>query len=338
MSMYVLVTGGAGYIGANVVRSLIGAGHRVCVLDDLSSGHRAALPSDVELIVGSCGDRAALDAVPQRPDGVMHLAAKCSVAESMEHPRTYYDVNLRQSIAVLDWMVDRSIGWVVHSSTASVYGMPDCMPIDESTPAKPINAYGATKLAVDRAIGFYAAAYGLRGIALRYFNAAGAQADGSLGEDKTPASNLVPNVLAVAAGKADALTVYGSDYDSVDGTAVRDYIHVNDLAAAHIAAMNAMRSVEGSAVYNLGTETGSTVMQVVEAAREVTDHPIPVTLGANRPGDPPSLIAAATRAREELGWRPRHSELATILRDAWAWHRTHPAGYADDAGTKRRVE
>ncbi len=338
MSMYVLVTGGAGYVGANVVRALIDAEHRVCVLDDLSSGHRAALPADVELIVGTCGDRAALDAVPQRPDGVMHMAARCSVAESMQNPRAYYDVNLGQSIVLLDWMVDRSIGWVVHSSTAAVYGTPDRIPIDESTPTRPINAYGATKLAVDRAIGYYAGAYGLRGIALRYFNAAGAQPDGSLGEDKTPASNLVPNVLAVAGGRKEAVTVYGNDYDTIDGSALRDYIHVCDLAAAHVAAMRSMESVDGSAVFNLGTENGSTVMQVIEAAREVTGHPIPVTPAPNRPGDPPALVAASSRARDELGWRPRRSDLKTLLGDAWAWHRSHPAGYAVEPAQKRQLE
>ena len=335
MSKYVLVTGGAGYVGCNIVRSLIDAGHRVCVVDDLSSGHRAALPLEVELIVGSCGDRAALDAVPQRPDGVMHLAAKCTVEESMQQPRHYYDVNVCQSIALLDWMVDRDVGWIVHSSTAAVYGIPERMPIDESTPAQPINAYGATKLAVDRAIGYYATAYGLRGVSLRYFNAAGARPDGSLGEDKTPSSNLVPSVLAVALGRADALEVYGNNYDSVDGTAVRDYVHVMDLAAAHLDAMKNIASINGSAVYNLGTETGSTVMQVIEVARTVTDHPIPVRSAANRPGDPPALIASAARARDELGWVPKHSDLTTILRDAWAWHQSHPAGYASDQQTQR---
>jgi len=329
--MYVLVTGGAGYVGANVVRSLIDAGHRVCVVDDLSSGHRTAVPAGVELIVGSCGDRAVLDAVPQQPDGVMHMAAKCSVAESMQHPRSYYDVNLGQSVSLLDWIIDRSVGWIIHSSTAAVYGTPERMPIDESTAAQPVNAYGATKLAVDRAIRYYGSAYGLRGVSLRYFNAAGARSDGSLGEDKNPASNLIPNVLAVASGKSDRLEIYGNDYQSVDGTAVRDYVHVVDLAAAHLAAMQRLASTDGTAVYNLGTETGSTVMQVVEAARQVTDHPIPVRAAASRPGDPPALIASAARAREELGWVPVRSDLTTMLRDAWAWHRSHPNGYAASA-------
>ncbi len=334
--MYVLVTGGAGYVGSNIVRSLIDAGHRVCVVDDLSSGHRTALPPEVELIVGSCGERASLDAVPRQPDCVMHMAAKCSVAESIQQPRAYYDANLTQSIALMDWMVDRGVGRIIHSSTAAVYGTPERMPIDESTVTRPINAYGATKLAVDDAIGHYAIAYGLRGVSLRYFNAAGARPDGSLGEDKTPASNLVPRVLAVALGRDDALEVYGSDYDSVDGTAVRDYVHVVDLAAAHLAALESMASIDGSAVYNLGTETGTTVMQVVEAARQVTDHPIPVRVAANRPGDPPALIASSARARDELGWVPTRSDLVTILRDAWAWHQSHPAGYAPGANRQTR--
>ena len=336
MSMYVLVTGGAGYVGSNIVRSLIDAGHRVCVIDDLSSGHRAALPTEVELIVGSCGDRASLDAVPQQPDGVMHMAAKCSVAESLQQPRTYYNVNLSQSIALLDWMVDRNVGWIIHSSTAAVYGTPGHMPVNESTETQPINAYGATKLAVDHAINYYAAAYGLRGVSLRYFNAAGARPDGSLGEDKTPASNLVLQVLAVAMGKSDAVEVYGSNYDSIDGTATRDYVHVVDLAAAHLAALQGIASINGSAVYNLGTGTGSTVMQVIKAARCVTNHPIPVRTAANRPGDPPALIASSAKAHDELGWAPEHSDLMTILRDAWAWHQSHPSGYASDADQQTR--
>ena len=329
--MHVLVTGGAGYVGSNVVRALREQGHVVTVVDDLSSGHRAAVPEGVRLLVGRCGDRALLErAARQQPvDGVMHMAAKCSVGESMQHPRRYYETNLADSLRLLDWMVDRGVGWIIHSSTCAVYGEPDRMPIDEDTCPRPVNAYGATKLAVDRAIAFYGHAYGLAGTCLRYFNAAGAWPDGSLGEDKTPASNLIPRVLAVALGRQPAVLVHGDDYPSPDGTGVRDYVHVLDLAAAHLAAMDRLAAGDAGGVYNLGTEQGSSVLEVIDTARRVTGREIPYRIGPRRAGDPAVLVASAARARERLGWLPRRSQLETILQDAWRWHRLHPDGYAD---------
>ncbi len=327
--MHVLVTGGAGYVGSNVVRALLDSGHQVSVIDDLSSGHRAALPPEVPLIVGRCGDMRALDETLRDapPDGVMHLAAKCSVGESMADPRIYYQANLRDSLDLLDWIVARGVGWIIHSSTCAAYGIPEHQPMDESVCPRPINAYGATKLAVDQAIEFYRQAYSIGGTSLRYFNAAGAQPDGTLGEDKTPASNLIPRVLAVALGQAELLEVYGNDYDSIDGTGVRDYIHVADLAAAHLAAMESLAAGAAGAVYNLGTETGSSVLQVAETARAVTGHPIPLRFGSRRAGDPAVLVASSQRARRQLGWSATRSDLETILADAWRWHTARPEGY-----------
>jgi UDP-glucose 4-epimerase len=325
--MHVLVTGGAGYVGSNVVRALLDAGHSVAVVDDLSSGHPGALPADVELAHGRCGDAAVLDSLSLRPDGVMHMAAKCSVGESMEAPQRYYETNVRESLRLLDWMLAREIPWIIHSSTCAVYGIPERLPLDETTPTAPINAYGATKLAVDAAIAYYGAAYSLAGTSLRYFNAAGAQPNGTLGEDKTPASNLIPRVLGVALGRYEELTIFGSDYDTPDGTGVRDYVHVADLATAHLAAMERLAEGQPGGIYNLGTENGSSVLEILEAARDLTGHPIPARREARRAGDPGQLVASSAHARTELGWSPVRSDIASILADAWAWHQNHPDGY-----------
>lgn len=328
--MHVLVTGGAGYVGSNVVHALREAGHRVTVLDDLSSGHRAAVPAEATLLEGGCGDPRALAEVAAAgvPDGIMHMAARCSVGESMEHPRRYYRTNVRDSLLLMDWAVDTGVGWFLHSSTCAVYGIPGDQPMDESLCERPINAYGASKATVDQALRYYEAAYRLRAISLRYFNAAGAQPDGTLGEDKTPASNLVPAVLNVALGQRQSLTIFGSDYETPDGTGVRDYIHVRDLAAAHLAAMERLGGDQEGGIFNLGTGRGHSVLDVVRTARRVTGHPIPTVEGERRSGDPPSLVAVADRARSALDWTPRRSDIETMLRDAWCWHQRHPRGYA----------
>ncbi len=330
--MHVLVTGGAGYVGSNVVRALLQADHEVTVVDDLSSGHRAAVPEGVRLLAGRCGDHALLNQLENRPDGVMHMAAKCSVGESMERPRDYYETNVSESLRLLDWMLQREVGWIIHSSTCAVYGIPRELPLDESPTPRPINAYGATKLAVDTAIGYYANAYGLGGTCMRYFNAAGAQPDGSAGEDKSPASNLIPRVLGVPLGRHEDVQIYGTDHDTPDGTGVRDYVHVMDLATAHLAAMERLAAGEPGGIYNLGTETGSSVLEVLAVAREVSGHDIPAHEVDARSGDPAMLVAASGRARSELGWSPQRSDLRTIVEDAWRWHRTHPRGYDDGPG------
>jgi UDP-glucose 4-epimerase len=330
--MHVLVTGGAGYVGSNVVRALLDAGHFVSVVDDLSSGHRAAVPEEATLEVARCSDTSALDRVHERRpvDGVMHMAALCSVGESVQHPDRYYHVNVRESLDLLDWMVSRNVGWIIHSSTCSVYGIPERQPIDERTCPRPINPYGATKLAVDRAVEGYAEALDLRGTVLRYFNAAGAHPGGTLGEDKTPASNLIPRVFAVALGIHPTIEILGDDYETADGTGVRDYIHVSDLAAAHLAAMNPLAAGEPGGVFNLGTGTGSSVFEVVETAREVTGAEIPTVVRPRRPGDPPILVASSERAMRRLDWHPTRSDLRSVLVDAWEWHRAHPSGYGED--------
>lgn len=326
--MHILVTGGAGYVGSHLVRYLLDAGHDVVVVDDLSSGHPQAVADGVALHVGSCGDAEVLDdaARARRPDAVMHLAAKCSVEESVRDPRLYYRANLRDSLALLDWMVDRGVPLVVHSSTCAVYGAPDEETIDEAVCPRPMNPYGAAKLAVDLALQAYEDAFALRAVALRYFNAAGAHPDGSLGEDKTPASNLIPLVFDVALGRRDEIAVLGTDYPTPDGTGVRDYVHVMDLAAAHLAALEHLAGGGSGGVFNLGTGTGHSVREVIERARTVTSRDIPARDAARRAGDPPHLVADPGRAAATLGWRAR-AGLDDILADAWRWRAAHPRGY-----------
>ncbi|HEX9701153.1 MAG TPA: UDP-glucose 4-epimerase GalE [Acidobacteriota bacterium] len=335
--MHILVTGGAGYVGSHLVRALRDAGHRVAVLDDLSSGHRETVPDGVALQVGSCGDAAALDELTAgaRPDAVMHLAAKCSVEESVADPALYYRANLSESLRLLDWVAAREIGMVVHSSTCAVYGAPERPVIDEQVCPRPVNPYGASKLAVDLALRAYGEAHGFGTVALRYFNAAGAHPDGTLGEDKTPAGNLIPCVLQAALGQRQAIAVYGDDYPTADGTGVRDYIHVMDLAAAHLAALEHLAGGGPSGVFNLGTGEGHSVLDVVAAGRRVTGREIPATVAPRRAGDPPALVADPRRARAELGWEPRSSDLDTILADAWRWRAAHPHGYRRAAEIER---
>ena len=327
--MRILVTGGAGYVGSHVVRALLVEGHRVTIVDDLSSGHRETVPEGVAFHVGRCGDAGVLDAACDdgRPEAVMHLAASCSVSESVENPRLYYQNNLVESLCLMDWMVARGIPFFVHSSTCAVYGIPEQQPIDEKTPTRPINAYGATKLAVDRAIQFYGEATGPTGIALRYFNAAGSHPDGSVGEDKTPASNLIPKLFEVAMGHTPRITVYGDDYPTPDGTGVRDYVHVLDLAAGHLAAMQRLAEGHSGGVYNLGTGKGHSVLELVDSACRVTGRDIPVQIQGRRPGDPAILVADPRLAERELGWTAQILDSETLLADAWQWRSRHPDGY-----------
>jgi UDP-glucose 4-epimerase len=326
--MRLLVTGGAGYIGSIVTRQLLDADHEVTVLDDLSRGHRAAVPADAELALVDLLDGAAVARTLDGRgfDAVLHFAALALVPESVTNPERYWRVNVGGTLNLLDAMRGAGVRRLVFSSTCAVYGEPAETPISEATPRLPTNPYGASKLAVDTMIGHDAAAHGLGAVSLRYFNVAGAS--GELGEDHDPETHIVPNVLRVALGQSEHAPVYGTDYPTDDGTAVRDYIHVEDLGRAHLLALDGARPGEHR-IFNLGNGAGFSVRQVVEAARAVTGHEIPTVDAGRRPGDPPVLVAASERIRTELGWEPQKPELDTIIADAWEWTRAHPSGYGD---------
>ncbi len=326
--MRLLVTGGAGYIGSVIVRRLREAGHRAVVVDDLSTGHRAPVEGE-ELVVADFGDRAVLADLLDRGkiEGVIHLAASSLVGESVQDPARYYRNNLERSLVLLDMLRERGVLRVVLSSTAAVYGEPVAIPMQEEHPTRPTNPYGETKLALEKALQWYHAAHGLAFVSLRYFNAAGATAEGSLGEDHRPETHLVPNVLRAALGSAE-VPVFGTDYATPDGTAVRDYVHVEDLADAHLKALDRLERRGGASIYNLGNGAGFSVKEVIEAARGVTGRPISVRAAPRRPGDPETLVASSDRARRELGWSPRFPSLEEILETAWRFLRSHPSGYA----------
>jgi UDP-glucose 4-epimerase len=326
--MKILATGGAGYVGSNVVRLLRDSGHDVVVLDDLRQGHRAAV-GDVPLVEGDVADRHALERARELVafDAVVHLAADCLVGESVKRPERYYRNNFLASLQMVEHLRQMGVEQLVFSSTAATYGEPQSLPIEEEHPTRPSNPYGETKLAFERALHWAEKAHGFRAIALRYFNAAGAGFDGELGEDHRPETHLIPRVLSVALGKSEALSIHGHDYPTPDGTCVRDYVHVEDLARAHLLALQSLAAGAPGRVFNLGSEAGYSVQQVVEVARAVTGAELPVEMGDRRPGDPPSLVANSRRIQQELGWRPRLGNLDDIVRSAWAWHRRNPEGY-----------
>ncbi|NDD64097.1 MAG: UDP-glucose 4-epimerase GalE [Acidobacteria bacterium] len=315
--MRVLVTGGAGYIGSVVVERLVEDGHEVVVFDDLSKGHRDAVMSPAVLVEGDLADRDRLRRVivNHQTDAVIHLAASSFVGESIASPHLYFLNNTVNSLNLLEVMREEGVRRLVFSSTASVYGIPIEVPITEETPTNPINPYGESKLAFERMLRWYDQAYGLRSISLRYFNAAGATL--RHGERHDPETHLIPNILKVAAGEAPYVTIFGEDYDTPDGTCVRDYIHVRDLADAHLLALTAMD--RGSRIFNLGYGSGYSVAEVVEMARQVTGRKIPTESASRRAGDPPILIASADRIRLDLGWSPEMSELDQIIESAWRW-------------------
>lgn len=326
--MNVMVVGGAGYIGSHAVRLLMDAGHAVCVYDNLSLGHREAVPPGL-LVEGELSDREKVVSTLRREhiDAVMHFAAFALVNESVNDPGLYYRNNVVATLELLDAMREADVNKIVFSSTTATYGAPEVIPIPETTPQRPINPYGFTKLVIEQALADYAEAYGFSYAALRYFNAAGARHDGSIGEDHDPETHLIPIVLQVALGQRDRITIFGDDYDTPDGTCIRDYIHIDDLGDAHLRALERLEPGKGLCV-NLGTGQGTSVREIVDACREVTGHPIPEVIGQRRAGDPPKLIADATLARERLGWTPNYTDVRSIVETAWRWHQSHPQGYA----------
>jgi UDP-glucose 4-epimerase len=327
--MKLLVTGGAGYIGSIVSRQLIEAGHEVVVLDNLERGHREAVAPQARLIVGDLRDADAVDAaVSEGFDGVLHFAAFALVGESVTHPELYYRNNVLGTLNLLEAMRDAGVPRLVFSSTCAVYGQPDEVPIREDAPPRPANAYGASKLAVDEMIGAFCVAYELGAVSLRYFNVAGASGDA--GEDHEPETHLIPNVLRTAQGRNPHVELFGTDYATPDGSAIRDYIHIEDLAAAHLLALDAT-TPSAHQIFNLGTGNGYSVREVIEAVREVTGAEIPVVERDRRPGDPPRLVAGAEKIRSELGWTPER-DLMRMVQDAWTFAKAHPAGYAHSAG------
>jgi UDP-glucose-4-epimerase GalE len=327
--MRILVTGGAGYIGSHAVRLFLKRGHDVWVYDNLSMGHRAAVPAE-RLLVGDLDETQRLDQalVEHRIEAVVHFAAFAYVGESVEQPAKYYQNNLVNTLHLLDAMRRLHIDRIVFSSTCATYGVPEQVPITEDEKQKPINPYGNTKLAVELALADYAAAYNMGFAALRYFNAAGASPASDIGEDHEPETHLIPLVLQAVMGQRPAITVFGDDYPTPDGTCIRDYIHVDDLAEAHLLALENL--APGKQLrYNLGTGRGYSVREVIRLAEEVTGKPVPVKMGPRRAGDPPALVASAEKIQRELGWRPRYTGLRAILETAWQWHRRHPKGYDD---------
>tara|TARA_R110002074_G_scaffold4861_15_gene23791 strand:- start:11167 stop:12201 length:1035 start_codon:yes stop_codon:yes gene_type:complete len=327
----VLVAGGAGYIGSHTVRELVSRGIEVVILDDLSTGHRESVPEGVPLVEASIGDRAAVrEALAQyRPKAVIHFAAKCYVGVSVTDPATYYEENVIHTWSLLEELRAAEVKTIVFSSTCATYGDPVTVPMTEDHQQVPINPYGHTKLHIEHMLGDYGRAYGLRAAALRYFNAAGAATDGSVGEDHDPETHLIPLVLQVAQGRRESISIFGEDYPTRDGSCIRDYIHVEDLADAHLRALALLQSSEAGHQLrcNLGTGSGYSVKEVIEAARTITGHPIPAVVAPRREGDPPELVSGGTRAKDVLGWAPRKAGLERILEDAWRFHQGHPRGY-----------
>ncbi|MDM4017338.1 UDP-glucose 4-epimerase GalE [Roseiconus lacunae] len=328
--MNLLIVGGAGYIGSHAVRLLLDAGHTVTVYDNLSRGHRQAVP-DGMLVEGELSDRNTLVGVLKEKniDAVMHFAAFALVNESVNDPALYYRNNVIAAVDLLDAMREANVKKIVFSSTTATYGEPEVIPIAETTLQQPINPYGFTKLVFEQALADYAAAYGFGYAALRYFNAAGARPDGTIGEDHDPETHLIPIVLQVALGQRKHITVFGDDYATPDGTCIRDYIHVDDLGAAHLAALERLESGKGICV-NLGTGRGTSVREIIDACRDVTGHAIPEVMGERRAGDPPELVADASLAKQWLDWTPKYTDVRQIVETAWRWHQNHPNGYASN--------
>ncbi len=328
--MKVLVLGGAGYIGSHTVYELVAAGAEVVIADNLETGHREAVHPEAAFYEGDLRDRAFVDRVLEAEpgiDAVIHFAANSLVGESMTNPLKYYDNNLCGTKVLLESMVAHGVDKIVFSSTAATYGEPERVPILETDRTVPTNPYGETKLSMEKMFHWTGLAHGLRFVSLRYFNACGAQADGRIGEAHAPETHLIPLILQVPNGQRETISVFGDDYETKDGTCVRDYIHVTDLAQAHILAVRYLMKGGQSDIFNLGNGVGFTVKEVIETARRVTGHPIPAVISPRRAGDPAKLIASSEKAKQVLGWKPEHASLEEIIASAWNWHKGHPNGY-----------
>jgi len=323
--MRIFVTGGAGYIGSVTAELLLDEGHEVAIFDNLIEGHRRAVDSRAQFIQGDLADRDQIERALSntRPDAVMHFAAYALVPESMRDPSKYFRNNVSNGLNLLDAMLTTGVQRIIFSSTCALFGPPDRVPIDETAPARPANPYGESKLAFEKILRWYDQVHGLKFVCLRYFNAAGATED--LGEDHRPETHLIPNVLKVALGQRPSLEIYGTDYETPDGTCIRDYIHIVDLAHAHILALGAT----ASGFYNLGTGGGSSVKEVIAACRKITGRQIDAIEKPRRPGDPPRLIASSEKIKKELGWQPQFQSLDVIIETAWAWHQKFPDGYEE---------
>lgn len=327
--MSVLVLGGAGYIGSHAVHQLVDQGANVIVIDNLETGHQASVHPQAVFYKGDIRDSAFLDGVFEKEsiDEVLHFAANSLVGESMENPLKYFDNNVYGTQVLLQAMVKHGVQKIVFSSTAATYGEPEAVPITETMPANPTNAYGETKLAMEKLMKWTAVAHGLKYVSLRYFNVAGARESAEIGEDHRPESHLVPLILQTALGQRNEITVFGEDYDTPDGTCIRDYVHVEDLVNAHLLALDYLRNGGDSDVFNLGSGQGFSVNEMVLAARKVTGKAIPVKVGPRRAGDPGILVASTEKAKRVLGWNPVNTNVEKIIEDAWRWHSTHPSGY-----------
>jgi UDP-glucose 4-epimerase len=330
--MAILVTGGAGYIGSHTVAELLAKGEDVVVVDNLYQGHKDAVLGG-KLYVGDLRDGEFLDQVfaENRIDAIIHFAANSLVGESMQQPAKYYHNNVYGTLCLLEKMNQYGVNKIVFSSTAATYGEPENIPILETDRTLPTNTYGETKLAMEKMMRWFDVAHGIKYVSLRYFNAAGAHASGKIGEDHQPETHLVPLILQVALGQRPHISIFGDDYPTEDGTCIRDYIHVSDLADAHVLAVEKLRQGGDSDIFNLGNGKGYSVKQVIDVARKVTEHPIPAVVEPRRAGDPAVLVASSERARVELGWKPSRDSLEQIIASAWNWHKDHPNGYGDRA-------
>ncbi|HXT77540.1 MAG TPA: UDP-glucose 4-epimerase GalE [Candidatus Eisenbacteria bacterium] len=330
MPQRILVTGGAGFIGSVITKQLVDRGDEVLVFDNLSNGREGAVPQGATLVNGDLSDRGEIDRIfENRPvDAVIHLAASIEAGESMKFPEKYFRNNTANTLTLLEAVIAHKVPRFVFSSTAALYGTPDRTPIEEGDPLRPTNTYGESKLLVERMLAWFHGIHGLRYACLRYFNAAGATKE--QGEDHRPESHLIPLILQVASGKREYISIFGTDYPTPDGTCVRDYIHVSDLASAHLLVLDALRDKD-KLIYNLGTGRGFTVREVIDTVRKVTGHPIPAREEARRAGDPAVLVASSDKIKRELNWQPQYPDLQDIVKSAWTWFQTHPNGYGNPA-------